>query len=128
MGRRSAEVLRTLLHSFTVNASDGRAPNAAVTLDGFGNLYGTTWGGGPSDLGTVFTVRTDGSAFRVLHLFGEASDGQNPTASLFLDASGNLIGTTGYGGAGGFGTVFALSVGRPHAIAMPGPLVPVRKR
>ncbi len=118
-----------LLHSFARSPGDGEAPNAAVLLDGRGNLYGTTLVGGPSDLGTVFTVRTDGTGFQILHAFGlEAADGQNPAASLFLNSSGTLFGTTGWGGTGGFGTAFVLSIGQNHPIAIPGPFVPVRRR
>lgn len=118
-----------LLHSFADEENDGSAPNAALVLDRFGNLYGTTYSGGASQAGTVFTLRTDGTAFRILHAFGsEVSDGKNPAASLFLDGSGTLIGTTQSGGVGTFGTVFALSVGPHHAVVTPGPFVPVRKR
>src|ERR1035438_5403836 len=42
-----------------------------------------------------------------LHSFGNSRDGQNP-GSLIFDASGNLYGTTGGGGAYGGGTVFEL--------------------
>ncbi|HEY6767210.1 MAG TPA: choice-of-anchor tandem repeat GloVer-containing protein [Candidatus Sulfotelmatobacter sp.] len=46
---------------------------------------------------------------KVLHTFTGA-DGQNPAANLIADKTGNLYGTTEYGGAGGFyGTVFQLS-------------------
>jgi len=45
---------------------------------------------------------------RVLHSFGESSDGANPFASLTRDSQGNLYGTTEYGGASGAGTVFKL--------------------
>jgi uncharacterized repeat protein (TIGR03803 family) len=117
-----------LVHSFTDSVAHGAGP-APVILDGFGNLYGATLYGGPSDFGTVFTVKTDGTGFRILHAFGgEAGDGREPVASLLLDGSGVLFGTTVSGGAGGFGTVFALSIGRHHAVVTPGPFVPVRKR
>jgi uncharacterized repeat protein (TIGR03803 family) len=117
-----------LLHSFVGDESDGGTPYASVILDGFGNLYGTTYYGGPSHAGAVFTMRTDGTAYLILHMFGsEAGDGRNSFASLFLDGSGSLIGTTSLGGEGDFGTVFALSIGRHHAVVTPGPLAPVRR-
>lgn len=43
----------------------------------------------------------------VLHTFKD-SDGNEPIASLISDASGNLYGTTFYGGANGVGTVYEL--------------------
>ena len=117
-----------LLHSFAGGASDGRSPNAALLLDAAGNLYGTASSGGPSNAGTVFTVRTDGTAYRTLHTFGGvAGDGNFPVASLLLDGS-SLVGTTEFGGEGDFGCVFALSIGRVHEVATPGPFAPVRKR
>jgi uncharacterized repeat protein (TIGR03803 family) len=118
-----------LLHSFVGDESDGGTPYASVILDGFGNLYGTTYYGGASDAGAVFAMKTDGTAYRILHMFGsEAGDGRNSFAPLFLDGLGSLIGTTSLGGSADFGTVFALSTGRHHAVVTPGPFVPVRKR
>lgn len=46
----------------------------------------------------------------VLHSFGaEKKDGQRPFTGLTADASGNLYGTTFYGGAHGYGTAFKLT-------------------
>jgi uncharacterized repeat protein (TIGR03803 family) len=88
-----------VLYSFAGGASDGSYPYASLTLDGTGNLYGTTVGGGPSDYGTVFKLRTDGTGFQLLHTFyGGAGDGRGPRASLLLDGSGTLYGTTTFGG------------------------------
>jgi uncharacterized repeat protein (TIGR03803 family) len=118
-----------LLHSFAGGASDGSGAFDPVILDGFGNLYGTTSLGGSSNAGTVFTVRTDGTDYRILHAFGaEASDGLYAYGSLLLDGLETLIGTTVGGGAGHLGTVFALSIGRHHAVFTPGPFVPVPVR
>jgi uncharacterized repeat protein (TIGR03803 family) len=49
-----------VLHSFTGGA-DGRIPVGAVVLDAVGNLYGTTYYGGPFDSGTVFKIDTAGT-------------------------------------------------------------------
>ena len=105
------------LHSFT-NA-DGGYPDGGLVLSGT-TLYGTTPEGGSSSNGTVFAVNTDGTGFTNLHNFtatrgsigctGTNSDGAWPGA---LTLSGNtLYGTTYYGGSGGNGTVFALSLAR----------------
>jgi uncharacterized repeat protein (TIGR03803 family) len=95
------------------NLSDGAWPEAGVTRDAAGNLYGTTFFGGTGTgcdiyfggCGTVFKLDASG-AETVLHSFGGAADGANPTARVILDASGNLYGTTAFGGAFGHGTVF----------------------
>ena len=96
------------LHRFAGGASDGANPLAGLILDGDGNLYGTTDQGGASNLGTVFTIRTDGTGFAVLHHFAGAPDGANPNAGLTLDGAGNLYGTTAQGGASNDGTVFTV--------------------
>jgi len=113
---RSA-VAQTLTELYPFNSSgdlsDGGSPEAGVTRDGAGNLYGTTFFGGTgagcdiyfAGCGTVFKIDTSGTE-TVLHSFGGTDDGWNPTARLILDAAGNLYGTTGYGGAHGHGTVF----------------------
>ena len=54
-----------------------------------------------------------GSAFasneKVLHSFSGGTDGSYPVAAMVTDPSGNLYGTTRYGGANGEGTVFELT-------------------
>jgi len=57
--------------------------------------------------GTVFKLDTSGSNFAVLHNFS-ITDGSNPSAGLILDPSGNLYGTTAYGGSANQGTVFKI--------------------
>jgi len=90
--------------------SDGTGPAGALIQAADGALYGTTaYGGGATEGGTVFTLHTDGSSYRVLHSFGSPlGDGINPYAGLVQGSERALYGTTAYGGAGGFGTVFTL--------------------
>jgi uncharacterized repeat protein (TIGR03803 family) len=99
-----------LLHSFTTSACEGAFPYAPLLLDGSGNLYGTTYEGCGSSAGTVFTLKTTGADYAMLHNFaGGASDGENPYAALVFDGAGHLYGTTSGGGAWGLGTVYSLS-------------------
>jgi uncharacterized repeat protein (TIGR03803 family) len=100
----------TILHNF--DGKDGVLPEAGLTLDAFGNLYGTTFLGGKNGTGTVFELspKTSGGwTEAVLHNFGNFIDGRNPQASLIFDASGNIYSTTVSGGNYGYGTVFELS-------------------
>jgi uncharacterized repeat protein (TIGR03803 family) len=83
-------------------------------MDGTGNLYGTSMYSGSYNLGTVFKVTPKG-AETVLHSFQDGSDGALPSGNLLLDQSGNVYGTTQYGGDPncdvfnpGCGTVFEI--------------------
>src|SRR5260370_14780448 len=49
-----------------------------------------------------------GQTFTVLHTFTSGADGGNPDAGVVRDTTGNLYGTTQYGGVSNFGTVFKL--------------------
>jgi uncharacterized repeat protein (TIGR03803 family) len=97
----------SLLQSFAGFPGDGAAPLAGMIADTAGNLYGTTFSGGASGLGTVFKLTPEG-AESVLYSFG-GGDGALPRAGLILDTAGNLYGSTFSGGASGFGTVFKLT-------------------
>lgn len=95
----------TVLYSFH-GESDGSEPVGGLIFDRSGNLYGTTstWDAGKG--GTVFKLTpSDGTwVFALLYSF----TGQGgPLASLTMDATGNLYGTT-YG-VGFFGNVFKLT-------------------
>jgi uncharacterized repeat protein (TIGR03803 family) len=101
-----------VLYSFN-GGTDGGSPQAGLTMDAAGFLYGTTTAGGSSNNGTVFRLGlrpVSGSLpYKVLYSFGSGSDGQVPVAGVTLDATGNLFGTTSAGGTHGFGTVFKLT-------------------
>ncbi len=61
-------------------------------------------------LALVAASSAQAQTFTVLYTFTNTADGEQPDASLFQDAAGNLYGTTQYGGnKGGFGTVFKLN-------------------
>jgi uncharacterized repeat protein (TIGR03803 family) len=100
----------TTLYNFCAQSgcADGASPNQYLIFDGHGNLYGTTWAGGTDDVGTVFEITATG-AERVLYTFTEGADGGGPDGGVVMDGSGNLYGTTSFGGAHGKGTVFELS-------------------
>ena len=100
----------TVLYAFQ-GGSDGGNPYAGLIMDKAGNLYGTTTYSGSSDCisgcGVVFKVSPDG-AETVLLAF-DFTDGSYPYAGVTMDKSGNLYGTTGWGGDTGLGTVFRLA-------------------
>jgi uncharacterized repeat protein (TIGR03803 family) len=119
----------TVLHSF--NGKDGNAPVSALIFDSLGNLYGTTAGGlygaftagkwncAGGVCGNVFKLApgADGKwTETVLHSFN-GDDGVEAASSPVFDGSGNLYGTTVFGGdltvsaCGGYGcgTVFKVA-------------------
>ena len=116
----------TVLYSFCAqsNCTDGDAPEARLTRDPSGNLYGTTaFGGTFGDAGVVFQLTPPAMGQTlwtetVLHSFcarggRNCTDGERPEAGLIRDASANLYGTTDEGGAAGGGTVFELTPPAP---------------
>src|ERR1700731_2244814 len=60
-----------------------------------------------------------GAQFQVLYTFcakTECRDGESPEAAPITDSSGNLYGTTDYGGSKGGGTVFKLAPDGTHTV------------
>jgi uncharacterized repeat protein (TIGR03803 family) len=97
----------SVLYNFGVTA-DGTVPLSSVIRDSTGNLYGTLEQGGTDHSGVVFKVDPSGTE-TVLHSFtGSPSDGGYPMGGLLMDKSGNLYGTTMFGGTSGNGVVFKI--------------------
>jgi uncharacterized repeat protein (TIGR03803 family) len=102
----------TVLHSF--NGLDGSFPEAGVTRDAAGNLYGTTVGGRrgggrvAGNLGTVYKLTHENSGWVItqLHLF-TPFDGNGPGSRVIFGSDGALYGTTSSGG-NGYGIVYRL--------------------
>lgn len=104
-----------LLYSFVGSPGYG-GPAASLIMDSAGNLYGTTLGDGVYGYGSVFKLTHQGGGwtYTSLHDFTGESDGASPYSSLVFDSSGNLYGTTAYGGSGincqsGCGVVFEIT-------------------
>ena len=108
-----------VIHNFG-NRADGNTVYGGMISDAAGNLYGTTYGGGTFPAGdfgagVVYELvrQPDGSwTEKILHDFGQGTDGRGPTAALVFDEAGNLYGATRYGGGtncvGGCGVVYEL--------------------
>ena len=81
-------------------------------MDNAGNLYGTTWGDGAYNHGSVFklTPQNGSWVYTSLHDFTGGSDGSAPSSNVILDSSnGNLYGTTTAGGAYNYGVVWEIT-------------------
>ena len=115
------------LYSFQGGTSDGEFPGRRVTIGPNGTLYGTTIGGGEgtcsfdgaSGCGIVFNSTPMPTPpvtplqrwlEKVLYSFtGDDGDGGVSLSTVIFDASGNMYGTTIFGGTNNMGTVFKLT-------------------
>ena len=93
----------TALASF--NGGNGSTPQAGLTIDAGGNLYGTTSSGYGGN-GTVFEVPAGGNAIVTLAVLNGVGQ-----SSVTLDSTGNIYGTTIFGGKNGTGEVFEIAKG-----------------
>jgi uncharacterized repeat protein (TIGR03803 family) len=100
----------TTLNSF--NDTDGAYPEAALVQATNGDFYGTTYGGGANDEGTVFTITPSGTLTTLYSFCSQSNctDGANPYAGLVQATNGDLYGTTYSGGANNLGTVFKITL------------------
>jgi uncharacterized repeat protein (TIGR03803 family) len=92
------------IYSFRCAPKDGDYPRSDLT-DVNGTLYGTTFEGGPIDLGTVYSITPAGTE-KMIHGF-HGTDGSRPVGAL-LDVGGTLYGTTSSGGKYDNGTVYKI--------------------
>jgi uncharacterized repeat protein (TIGR03803 family) len=96
----------TILHSFT--DAEGCHPAAALLQANDGLFYGMAGDGGAYGGGTLFRMNSIGEV-TVLHDFGDPlvdHDGTLPYYGLIQASDGFFYGTTVYGGAFGWGSVF----------------------
>jgi len=111
----------TTLHNF--DSTDGAWPYAGLLQATDGNFYGTTQMGGANDAcngsntsgytgcGTVFKITLSGTLTSLYSFcaLSSCADGDNPYAALVQGTDGNFYGTTQFGGASGYGTVFKIT-------------------
>jgi hypothetical protein len=112
---------QTALHIFT--GPDGIWPQSGLVVGPSGNLYGTTYYGGPTygsgaclgnGCGLVFELSRNSQntwVETILYAFNGGRDGSNPTA-LAIGPSGDLVGATVLGGnpaCSGCGVIFRLA-------------------
>src|SRR5262249_41437114 len=80
----------TILHRFSYSRLEsGIGPKAGLVMDSVGNLFGSTWLGGPTGGGLVFELSPpaeDGEAwsYQFIYDFSAPNDGSSPEARLAL--------------------------------------------
>jgi len=107
------------------NCASGALPRSGPIVDSAGNMYGTTTLGGTgsgnlcgnnfSGCGVVYMLTPQPPTFAetVLYNFcsqAQCADGAVPYGRLLRDSSGNLYGTTEFGGVYSEGTIFELQL------------------
>jgi hypothetical protein len=115
----------TVLHDFggTVSngsggtTTDGYGPQAGVTIDSTGNMFGVTRYTGLNNGGIVWEITASGT-YKVLHEFAgtvvnadgaTGPDGTLPLGRLAFDKTGNMYGTTYQGGAKNLGMLWEIT-------------------
>jgi uncharacterized repeat protein (TIGR03803 family) len=115
----------TTLYNFCseTGCTDGDGPFAGLVQAANGGFYGTTSYGGSSNAckfggytvgcGTVFSITPSGNLTTLYNFcangYPHCTDGYWPAAALLQATDGNFYGTTEFGGANGWGTVFEIT-------------------
>jgi uncharacterized repeat protein (TIGR03803 family) len=89
-------------------STTGKRPHGDLITDG-SYLYGMTNLGGTSNLGTVFKIRLSDNAYTTILSFTGASNGSNPTGSLYSDGT-YLYGMCPRGGITDAGVLFKIQI------------------
>ncbi|HTT82530.1 MAG TPA: choice-of-anchor tandem repeat GloVer-containing protein [Rhizomicrobium sp.] len=109
----------TVLHDFAGPPDDGSYPYNNVSFDAAGNLFGAANLGGSANSGVIFEIPASGTE-AVLHSFDGGSGGSDPNGGVTIDPSGDLYGTTTFGGSGdcrnGCGVLYELATGGTYSV------------
>jgi uncharacterized repeat protein (TIGR03803 family) len=97
---------QTLSVLYTFTGKNGANPQGTLMQDSAGNMYGTTFSGGPGDTpgcydndgcGVVFEINAAG-AENAVYAFAGRTTGTGPVGGVVRDDQGNLYGVTAGGG------------------------------
>src|SRR4030095_11981594 len=104
---------KTNVYQFTGvdSGTEGTLPESTLLETSDGKLIGTTRRGGANGAGTVFKIDPLSGELTNLAEFTSregVAKGREPSGGVIADPAGNLWGTTRWGGAPGYGTIYKL--------------------
>jgi uncharacterized repeat protein (TIGR03803 family) len=105
--------IKPLLNTFVPKSLRKMVSMTILVLISFGavaqpiQIWGASDRGGADQIGTVFNLFNDGTAYTMANEFNNTADGANPQAAMLLAEDGLLYGITGAGGLNGAGTVYS---------------------
>jgi len=98
-----------VVHNFTsLPSTKGAAPAAGLVQGSDGYLYGVTPIGGVNGYGTIFRLKTNGSAFSVIYNF-DKTNGAGPYSTPMLHTNGIIYGLAQSGGPADDGVLYSLN-------------------
>jgi uncharacterized repeat protein (TIGR03803 family) len=101
----------TLTTLIVFNGTTGAQPFGGLITDAESDLFGTTNSGGATGAGTVFEIANTATGYAttpITLVSFNSTTGAQTFGGLITDATGDLFGTTFFGGAANFGTVFEI--------------------
>lgn len=96
-----------IIHSFDPS-SEGSVPIGPIVIGADDKFYGTTSGGGTNSAGIVYQLAASG-AYKVLHNFQSATEGNNSMAGLVQASDKFLYSVMSAGGTNGYGTIYRIN-------------------
>ena len=119
------------MHDFNTVTDGGCNPGSLPVVNLLqvtdGNFYGIDYGGGNSNLGSIYKM-TSANVFSVFLFPSSNIDGGQPYSTLLQNTNGLVYGTTSGGGANSVGNFFTVATGDacPEATLGFVPPIPVR--
>jgi uncharacterized repeat protein (TIGR03803 family) len=104
---RPHETSLKTLFQFSFGGPDASMPQSILVEGNKGALFGTAFGGA-ANAGAIFTLRTNGQSYKILHSFTPNSNGYSATTVTADNSLDRLFGMTQLGGRWGVGTLFSL--------------------
>jgi hypothetical protein len=106
------------------NCADGTGSLGELGIDGNGNIYGASSGGGAYSGGALFELSPNGSAWKETVLYSFCGvpgcyDGYDLNTGVSIDAAGSLYGTSHWGGRYNEGEIYKFQMAPKPVLTIP---------